>query len=273
MWGIEPVEMQYLPKNVIYFLFYSMLGYVCEVVYCSIPAKRLVNRGFLHGPYLPIYGFGALSMILLLSPYKESPCRVFLSGMVLTGILEYLTGFLLEKLFHAKLWDYSSYRFNINGRVCLLNSTMFGILGVVVMYAVHPWISRIVTYIPDNLLFPVSSAILVVLAADTTASAFHMSAFQERLGRIKALRGMLEERLEKLEDLGPAVRGQLEAELERLKEQLRSKSKRILDAFPGFKSKEYESQLAQVRKGLTDWRAEQKNKRRDARKKNDRGKH
>ncbi|HBB29668.1 MAG TPA: hypothetical protein DC000_10580, partial [Clostridiales bacterium] len=108
--------------NFIYFIMYSVIGWICEVIFCSIPEKKFINRGFLNGPLCPIYGFGALIVIFFLTPFKDSIFLVFIFGLIVTSTLEYFTSYAMEKLFHSKWWDYSNNRFNINGRVCLLNS-------------------------------------------------------------------------------------------------------------------------------------------------------
>ena len=90
---------------IVVFFIYSVLGYFCEVVYCSVGQKRFVNRGFLYGPYLPIYGFGSLIVTVLLDPLSKWPVAVFILAFILTSCLEYFTSWLLEKFFSVKLWD------------------------------------------------------------------------------------------------------------------------------------------------------------------------
>src|SRR5690554_3661223 len=90
-----------------FFFIYALFGYIVEVIYCSIGEKRVVNRGFLHGPYLPIYGFGALLILICFSSLYDRPLLLFVCSMVATTALEYLTSFILEQLFQSKLWDYS----------------------------------------------------------------------------------------------------------------------------------------------------------------------
>ena len=119
--------------NILYYAFvvfviYSILGYVCEMIFCAIVDKKVVNRGFLCGPILPIYGVGAVFMLLALSRYKSDPLVVFVFGAIICSALEYFTSFVLEKIFHNMWWDYYDYKFNINGRICLLNSILFGML-------------------------------------------------------------------------------------------------------------------------------------------------
>ena len=132
----------------LYFILYSFLGWCCETVYCSVIQRRWVNRGFLNGPLCPVYGFGALLVLFLLRDVRHSFTALFLSGMVVTSVLEYLTSYILEKLFHMHWWDHSHMRFNLNGRVCLLNSCEFGLLSVFVVMVLHPAVAGLVGKVP-----------------------------------------------------------------------------------------------------------------------------
>ena len=131
-----------------YFIVYAFLGWICEDIYCGVGKRKFINRGFLYGPYCPIYGFGALLVIYPLLMVSKHPIVVFIFGMVLTSILEYITSFVMEKLFATRWWDYSTYPFNINGRICLQNSLLFGLMALVVVYGLHPIVSRFVERIP-----------------------------------------------------------------------------------------------------------------------------
>ena len=152
---------------ILYFIIYSFLGWCCETVYCSILQKKFVNRGFLYGPMCPIYGCGALLVLYLLRDVRASILPLFLSGMVVTTILEYLTSVLLEKLFHMKWWDYSAMPFNINGRVCLLNSCEFGALSVFVVMVLHPAVTRLVGRIPGPVQLLLAGLLSAVILTDT----------------------------------------------------------------------------------------------------------
>lgn len=152
---------------ILYFIIYSFLGWCCETVYCSILQKKFVNRGFLYGPLCPIYGCGALLVLYLLRDVRASILPLFLSGMVVTTILEYLTSVLLEKLFHMKWWDYSVMPFNINGRVCLLNSCEFGALSVFVVMVLHPAVTRLVGRIPGPVQLLLAGLLSAVILTDT----------------------------------------------------------------------------------------------------------
>ena len=138
------------------FYIISILGYICEVVYCYIIDKKIINRGFMFGPYCPIYGVGAIGTVILFNEFYNNPIMVFILGMLLCSIIEYITSYLMEKLFNDKWWDYSDNKYNINGRVCLKNSVLFGISSLALIYIIYPLI--------EKLIFSLSLFILNILA-------------------------------------------------------------------------------------------------------------
>jgi uncharacterized membrane protein len=155
-----------------YFVIYSFLGWICETTYCFIIDKQYVNRGFLNGPFCPIYGVGALIVIIMLTPVSYNIILIFLSAMIFTSILEYITGFLLEVIFNLKWWDYSNYRFNIKGRVCLLNSTLFGILSVVTFKIINPVITELLNNIQSNIIIWICNILIIVFLYDTIITVY-----------------------------------------------------------------------------------------------------
>lgn len=128
----------------ILFIFYSIIGWIIEVLDQFYRKKRFINRGFLIGPYCPVHGIGALLMVLLLSGITDSYIILFFSASLICTILEYITSFLLEKIFKARWWDYSCYKFNLNGRVCLQNSIFFGIAGVFIVKIANPFVVKFI---------------------------------------------------------------------------------------------------------------------------------
>lgn len=124
------------------FVCYAVLGWCMEVTVKKIQYGRFINRGFLIGPYCPIYGVGALLITLALERYRSDPLALFVMGMTVCAILEYLTSYVMERIFHARWWDYSTKRFNLNGRICLDTMIPFGLLGLVIMYALNPFFTR-----------------------------------------------------------------------------------------------------------------------------------
>ncbi len=149
-----------------YFVIYAFLGWVCEDLYCGIPKKKFINRGFLYGPYCPIYGVGALLVLYPLLFVKQYPILVFILGVIITSTLEYITSWVMEVLFKTRWWDYSEHFLNINGRVCLLNSTLFGIMSIVVVYIIHPTIEDFVQSIPFGALTNFLSAFTIGFSID-----------------------------------------------------------------------------------------------------------
>ncbi len=124
------------------FITYSFFGWCMECIYMKIEDKILTNRGFFIGPYCPLYGFGAVLMSLFLQKFENNIVGLFFLAVVICTILEYLTGYVLEKIFDARWWDYSDEPFNINGRVCLKTMFYFGILGVLMIKFLNPIILK-----------------------------------------------------------------------------------------------------------------------------------
>ena len=156
-------------KIFIAFWFFSILGWILEVIVCSICDKRLVNRGFLIGPYCPIYGFGSLIMMSI-SSYKDQLFVCFILALTLCSTLEYFTSFLMEKLFKIRWWDYSHDAFNINGRICLRNALAFGALGVIFTRFLNPWYYSIVDNFSYDLLLIISIILLIITIIDILVS-------------------------------------------------------------------------------------------------------
>jgi uncharacterized membrane protein len=131
-----------LPTLFIWFIIYSFIGWVYETTYCFITNGRLSNRGFLFGPLCPIYGLSILVMILLCSGRCSNIFTLFLSCSLTVTLMEYITSFWMEALFNRRWWDYSDKLLNINGRVCLGASLLFGVCGVLIVRYIHPAIIR-----------------------------------------------------------------------------------------------------------------------------------
>ena len=153
----------------ILYIIYSFIGWVIEVIATSKDNKGFVNRGFLIGPYCPIYGTCALLMILIL-PNQENIFLLFLMSLLICSISEYLTSYVMEKLFKARWWDYSSRRFNLNGRICLKISLGFGLLGVILVRYVNPFITSYLIKIPNNIVDIIFYILIIIFAIDNIIS-------------------------------------------------------------------------------------------------------
>jgi uncharacterized membrane protein len=176
--------LQEVEKLFVYFTIYSFIGWFCEVVFCSFLSKRIVNRGFLAGPVCPVYGFGALFIIWLLEPVAFSLPFVFITGMAITSIIEYITGWLLETFFGTRWWDYSNKRFNLQGRVCLENSICFGMMGVLLIEVIHPITEKLVGNIPYSYLMIIDILLFVVFIVDSIFTLNTLVNLNERLRKL-----------------------------------------------------------------------------------------
>ena len=165
-------------KYFLLFIIYSFFGWLMEMVVCSTADKRIVNRGFLIGPYCPIYGCGCLLILSLLRRYENDPFTLFVMAVLVCSLLEYLTSYIMEKLFKARWWDYSNRRFNINGRICLDNLLVFGILGLFIYYLVNPFLVKLISFVPDVLIIVIAFILFVVYLVDTIISFKIISGFK-----------------------------------------------------------------------------------------------
>lgn len=180
----------------LYLIIYSFLGWLIETIYCSVLSGHYVERGFLNGPICPIYGFGALFVLLVLDPYTDNILTVFILGMISTSVLEYITSYFLEKLFKMKWWDYSEHRFNIKGRTCLLNSVLFGILCVVLTEWVNPLVTSLVKGIPFILKHVFAIILFIIIVVDLIASVRSVVNLKDKFEQIHLLKDQLGELLE-----------------------------------------------------------------------------
>lgn len=172
-------------KYFIWFVFYSCAGWVYESTLCSITDKKLVNRGFLNGPMCPVYGVGAVAVIFFLNDNQSSYLELFITGAVLACTIEYLTSVILEKLFHAKWWDYTRYKFNIHGRVCLLGAIVFGTFSVVLIKFIQPIIEGYTNLVPNGVFICVAVGTSLIMAIDLVFTVTHLLALNGRLKEIQ----------------------------------------------------------------------------------------
>ncbi len=159
------------------FMTYSILGWAMESIKMIFNKNvgHFVNRGFLLGPYLPIYGFGVVAIQLLLGKYKNDMPALFWLSMITCGILEYFTSYIMEKLFDARWWDYSSRKFNINGRICLETLLPFGIAGVITVCFTNPFFISIFDKLPNLILHIISIGLLIIVAVDCLVTCYILS--------------------------------------------------------------------------------------------------
>ena len=255
---------------VIYFTAYSFYGWVCETIYCSAIERRYVQRGFLRGPYCPIYGFGALIVLRASYPLAGNPALVFVVTMIVASVLEYVTGGFFEHFFQLRLWDYSGQKFNIKGRVCLLNAILFGILGLLAVYLVHPATMKLVNVIPPDAQSILGSLLIVLLLVDFLQSVAAVSDLNERLREVQGClrelkayqaeyswfdRNDLASSIERLQEICEREPGDsAPLILERLRElsELKNRSDRFIRNYPTLRAVSFAEELSTLRENLQE---------------------
>lgn len=151
------------------FIIYSVTGWIIEVIATYPDTKCFVNRGFLIGPYCPIYGNCAIAMILLLHNIKD-PILLFILSIIICSVGEYVTSYLMEKIFHARWWDYTKNKFNLNGRICLANSLAFGVLGFLLIKFVNPFVVGLITKLSPTMMNILFYTMLILFLIDNVIS-------------------------------------------------------------------------------------------------------
>lgn len=183
----------------LFFFLYCFLGWIWECLYVSALEKHWVNRGFLYGPMIPIYGFGAITVLVITLPVRDCMPLIFLFGMAGATALEYATGSVMEYLFHVRYWDYSRHRFNVNGYICLFASLGWGVFSILMVKVLHLPFERMILKIPQDIASLISTLLVAVLAADTTKSvqsALDLRELLKELSENNAVLTSLENRLE-----------------------------------------------------------------------------
>ncbi|MBR1821431.1 MAG: hypothetical protein IJ769_07410 [Clostridia bacterium] len=176
---------------ILLFFIYACLGWGCEVAYAAVKQGEFVNRGFLNGPICPIYGFGVIGVVLALAPARENLWLLYLGSFALTTLIEFVTGFALEKLFHARWWDYSNAPLNIMGYVCLPFSLVWGAACLVIVRWVHPLFERAVAWLPNAACAALDGLFLAVFLLDVCATVSAVRKLSERLRRLTEIGGEL----------------------------------------------------------------------------------
>ena len=166
------------------FLMYAILGWIVEVINAYIQKKKFVNRGFLIGPYCPIYGVGMLAIISLLQEYTGNYIVLFILSMTICMVLEYLTSYFMELIFKARWWDYSNKKFNINGRICLETAIPFGLGGMLIMYDINPIIVGFLNRLSDNTLLILGISLMTIFVIDLIVSFFVVIKFRNMSDKV-----------------------------------------------------------------------------------------
>lgn len=209
---------------VMFFYLYCFLGWCFESAYVSFKEKRWVNRGFMKGPFLPIYGFGAVTVLLAALPVSNYPVAVFFIGALAATALEYVTGMCMEALFKVRYWDYSAQRFQFRGHICLSSSITWGFFSLTMIYGFHRPIAYVMLRIPDNVLLYLTFFMTMVLAADFATSfktAMDIRHILDKLELLKVEAKKLQEKVIELEQIAAnKIIEKKDKEMQRLEDML-----------------------------------------------------
>jgi len=156
------------------FYFCSIFGYIYELILHFFNKGIIFSCGILNGPWLPIYGVGSILIITLYKKYHNKPLIIFILSFFLTGILELISGFILDKIIHKRLWDYSKRFLNINGYVCLLSAFCFGIGGLIIIYLIYPFIKKVFNNFTNKALKIILITISIIFALDIILTIINM---------------------------------------------------------------------------------------------------
>lgn len=266
------------------FLIYAFLGWCAEVAFAAVHTGKFVNRGFLNGPVCPIYGVGMLVVVLLLWRLKSNLILLFLGSAGLTTTLEFATGWVLEKFFRDKWWDYSDKPFNVKGYICLEFTILWGLAAAFVVGAVHPFVFMLINKTPLLLGAILMSVLLAVFLTDLVITVTELAKLPKKMGAMleaeRALKAVSDKIGENISDTAIAAKekgGELAKEskprLEELKAEYEQKAaeykrqfesrgfvhKRIFKAFPNLKSGRYKAIFERFSEKKADFKEKLKN--------------
>lgn len=179
------MNLQLIELGFLLFMTYSFFGWVMEVIVCYADQKKIINRGFLIGPFCPIYGVGSLLMVILLHNYIDDKLVLFCLSIIVCSLLEYVTSYFMEKLFRARWWDYSDKRFNINGRICLETLIPFGFFGTLIVAYINPVLSYFYRGFPSVVVHLMTGFLLGLFLLDLIVSCNIIMSFKKVAGTIR----------------------------------------------------------------------------------------
>lgn len=271
---------------ILYFFVYGFLGWCTEVAFAACKERKFVNRGFLNGPICPIYGIGVGIVVQFLTPYKDNFILLYVTSVVLVTALEWVTGFILEKVFHNKWWDYSKMPLNLNGYVCLLFSLIWGVACVAIVEFIHPVVHKVLSWIPKSIGIGLIVVLGIAILADlyvTVSTILKMNRHLEKMKEIAAELHRISDELgesiykdvvevlerreewklkvqeasgevkEKMQDVSDEVMDRI-GELKKKYREVGGKglhvSKRLIKAFPRIQSKKYREAMEDLKQYL-----------------------
>lgn len=243
---------------ILWFFIYSFVGWAWESALFTVQERRVINRGFLSGPFCPIYGCGALMILALLAGRVNSIAVIFILSVALATTLEYFTAVVLENLFHAKWWDYSMYPMNYKGRISVISSTFFGIMCVLEVKLIHPFVQRLTDMFPDDYKMPLVMLLIVYVFIDLSLTMHHVFILNGRLSEIQgALNSFIGKQARRAGEFKNSIMDSFEESefySDRIKTLFsldRFQNRRIFRAFPRLRSFQYDDALKKLKEKLS----------------------
>ncbi len=257
------------------FFIYGFMGWCLEVAFFGVTEGKFVNRGFLNGPICPIYGAGAVIVILCLLPLKHNLFLLYVGSVIITSALELATGLTLEKIYHVRWWDYSDKPFNFKGHICLSFSLAWGIACVVLMYVIHPPIAGVVERLNHTFEIVLVCALGAIIISDMIVT---VATLKNLRLRVRKMHEIADKMHELSDDIGRhvfeatenAVKKydeikdsdefkDLKERYNKLTEETSVLQKRIIQAFPTMHSKNHSAVVTHIREHLEKKRKNKKN--------------
>ena len=245
---------------IIFFYIYCFIGWCIESTIVSVSQRKFVNRGFLRSPMLPIYGFGAIVILFVSLPVREQPIMVYICGMLGTTLLEYITGWLMDRLLKMKYWDYSQDRFSLNGYICLKSSLFWGVLSLLLTYILHKPIENTVLKMPQTVLIIIVAVISCIFVSDliyAVRTALDVNKLLEALSEIRLQLELAKAELsQKIQESGHSSSlneriNNLRAERIKLTEKIGFFKKDFILAHPTARSQRFNEALTELREKLS----------------------
>ena len=240
---------------ILYFFTYGFFGWCTEVAYAATQQRKFVNRGFLNGPICPVYGIGVGVVVQFLTPFENNLFLLYITSIIVVTVIEGLTGYLMDKLFHHKWWDYTNQPLNIGGYVCLLFSLAWGVACVIIVKVIHPFIHKVLAWIPVKVGIALSVLLGMILVVDIVVTVSAVLKLNRRLEAMEKIAAELREFSDKVgENIYENVMETMEFQ-EEAKKQLDSAALELREKLETV-SEEQKARMAEQKERIT----EQKNR-------------
>lgn len=260
-----------------FFYFYCFFGWCFESAYVSVRKRKLINRGFIRGPFLPLYGSGAILLLVVSRPFEGHWWAIYIAGCIGATILEYVTGVVMEALFKVRYWDYSKEKFNYKGHICLSSSLAWGGLTLLMNYVIHKPVEKVMYLLPESVLYLLVFGVTIYFVCDFSLSFKEALDFKDVLMRMDRVRDEVQKMQKRLdvviavaEDDWNTRKEEIEESIEVTKEKLEQRKETIYTEYlirvkkksltkriqnnPSIRSEKYREALVELQEKLEEWK-------------------